>query len=72
MYLTEGQKIAVPSGDELSARTPGKHCDEALLLRGTLYLLMGDTANAKSDLENIINNKNANVKVRFQFKIFFT
>lgn len=41
----------------------GKYIAEALLLRATFYLLIGNANAAKPDLNQVIGMENANVKV---------
>lgn len=43
----------------------GKYMAEALLLRATFYLLIGNANAAKPDLDKVISLKEANVKVCF-------
>lgn len=48
----------------------GRYTAEALLLRATFYLLIGNATAAQPDLDRVINMQDANVKVgsRFGFK----
>lgn len=41
----------------------GRHTAEALLLRATFYLLIGNASAAQPDLDQVINMESANVKV---------
>lgn len=41
----------------------GRYTAEALLLRATFYLLIGNATAAQPDLDQVINMKEANVKV---------
>lgn len=41
----------------------GRHTAEALLLRATFYLLIGNATAAQPDLDQVINMQDANVKV---------
>lgn len=54
-------KIISECSKEVEAR--GKHMAEALLLRATFYLLIGNAAAAQPDLDQVINMETANVKV---------
>nr|CAD7446293.1 unnamed protein product [Timema bartmani] len=40
------------------------HKDEALVLRATFHLLLGDHASAFKDFEKVIDNENTNIKLR--------
>lgn len=42
----------------------GRYTAEALLLRATFYLLIGNATAAQPDLDKVINMQDANVKVR--------
>lgn len=42
----------------------GRYTAEALLLRATFYLLIGNATAAQPDLDRVINMQDANVKVR--------
>lgn len=42
----------------------GRYTAEALLLRATFYLLIGNATAAQPDLDRVINMPDANVKVR--------
>ncbi|CAL9695980.1 unnamed protein product [Knipowitschia caucasica] len=42
----------------------GRYTAEALLLRATFYLLIGNATSAQPDLDRVINMKDANVKLR--------
>lgn len=55
-------KIISESTKEIEAR--GKYMAEALLLRATFYLLIGNANAAKPDLDQVISMEDANVKVR--------
>lgn len=55
-------KIISESTKEIEAK--GKYMAEALLLRATFYLLIGNANAAKPDLDQVISMEDANVKVR--------
>lgn len=55
-------KIISECTKEVEAK--GKYMAEALLLRATFYLLIGNSAAAKPDLDQVISLEEANVKVR--------
>lgn len=55
-------KIISESTKEIEAK--GKYMAEALLLRATFYLLIGNASAAKPDLDQVISMEDANVKVR--------
>lgn len=42
----------------------GRYTAEALLLRATFYLLIGNATAAQPDLDRVINMQDANVKVQ--------
>lgn len=42
----------------------GRYTAEALLLRATFYLLIGNATAAQPDLDRVINMQDANVKVK--------
>lgn len=54
-------KIISECSKEIDAQ--GKYMAEALLLRATFYLLIGNANAAKPDLDKVISLKDANVKV---------
>lgn len=45
----------------------GRYTAEALLLRATFYLLIGNATAAQPDLDRVINMQDANVKVGSRF-----
>ncbi|XP_040418598.1 mitochondrial import receptor subunit TOM70 [Cygnus olor] len=55
-------KIISESTKEIEAK--GKYMAEALLLRATFYLLIGNANAAKPDLDEVISMEDANVKLR--------
>ncbi|NXS80762.1 TOM70 protein, partial [Erpornis zantholeuca] len=55
-------KIISESTKEIEAK--GKYMAEALLLRATFYLLIGNASAAKPDLDQVISMEDANVKLR--------
>ncbi|XP_057269027.1 mitochondrial import receptor subunit TOM70 isoform X2 [Pezoporus wallicus] len=55
-------KIISESTKEIEAK--GKYVAEALLLRATFYLLIGNANAAKPDLDQVISMEDANVKLR--------
>ncbi|XP_025932547.1 mitochondrial import receptor subunit TOM70 [Apteryx rowi] len=55
-------KIISESTKEIEAK--GKYMAEALLLRATFYLLIGNANAAKPDLDQVISMEGANVKLR--------
>lgn len=55
-------KIISESTKEIEAK--GKYMAEALLLRATFYLLIGNASAAKPDLDQVVSMEDANVKVR--------
>lgn len=55
-------KIISESTKEIDVK--GKYMAEALLLRATFYLLIGNANAAKPDLDQVISMEDANVKVR--------
>jgi len=55
-------KIISESTKEIEGK--GKYMAEALLLRATFYLLIGNANAAKPDLDQVISMEDANVKVR--------
>ncbi|NWX75961.1 TOM70 protein, partial [Alca torda] len=55
-------KIISESTKEIEAK--GKYMAEALLLRATFYLLIGNANAAKPDLDQVIGMEDANVKLR--------
>ncbi|NXE84620.1 TOM70 protein, partial [Cochlearius cochlearius] len=55
-------KIISESTKEIEAK--GKYMAEALLLRATFYLLIGNANAAKPDLDQVISMEDANVKLR--------
>lgn len=57
-------KIISECSKEIEAQ--GKYMAEALLLRATFYLLIGNANAAKPDLDKVISLKEANVKVCLQ------
>lgn len=54
-------KIISESTKEIEAK--GRYMAEALLLRATFYLLIGNASAAKPDLDQVISMEDANVKV---------
>lgn len=57
-------KIISECSKEIDAQ--GKYMAEALLLRATFYLLIGNANAAKPDLDKVISLKEANVKVHLK------
>lgn len=55
-------KIVSECTKEVEAR--GKYMAEALILRATFYLLIGNSNAAKPDLDQVISMEDANVKVK--------
>ncbi|NWY70977.1 TOM70 protein, partial [Erithacus rubecula] len=55
-------KIISESTKEIEAK--GRYMAEALLLRATFYLLIGNASAAKPDLDQVISMEDANVKLR--------
>lgn len=47
----------------------GRYTAEALLLRATFYLLIGNATAAQPDLDRVINMQDANVKVRKSLRL---
>lgn len=54
-------KIISECTKEVEAK--GKYMAEALILRATFFLLIGNSASAKPDLDQVISMEEANVKV---------
>ncbi|XP_006637995.1 mitochondrial import receptor subunit TOM70 [Lepisosteus oculatus] len=69
-YLKAKQYMAEENYDKIisectkEVESRGKHLAEALLLRATFYLLIGNAAAARPDLDQVINMEDANVKLR--------
>lgn len=60
-------KIISECTKEIDSR--GRYTAEALLLRATFYLLIGNSSAAQPDLDRVINMHDANVKVQaFSFR----
>ncbi len=62
----EGRFTDIPSlcTQELQSDTPSPYEVQALLLRGSIYLLMGNYVEAVADFDAIVNNPNTTHKVR--------
>nr|CAD7575356.1 unnamed protein product [Timema californicum] len=54
----------IPACTEELKFDDSSHKDEALVLRATFHLLLGDHASAFKDFEKVIDNENANIKLR--------
>ncbi|XP_068126798.1 mitochondrial import receptor subunit TOM70 [Hyperolius riggenbachi] len=63
-YMDEENYDKIVSECTKEVETKGKYTAEALLLRATFYLLIGNSAAAKPDLDQVISMEEANVKLR--------
>uniref|UniRef100_A0A8C9R3N4 Translocase of outer mitochondrial membrane 70 homolog A (S. cerevisiae) n=1 Tax=Scleropages formosus TaxID=113540 RepID=A0A8C9R3N4_SCLFO len=63
-YMEEENYDKIISECTKEVELRGKYLAEALLLRATFYLLIGNAAAAQPDLDQVINMENANVKLR--------
>ncbi|XP_036396574.1 mitochondrial import receptor subunit TOM70-like [Megalops cyprinoides] len=63
-YMEEENYDKIISECTKEVESQGKHLAEALLLRATFYLLIGNAAAAQPDLDQVINMESANVKLR--------
>ncbi|XP_004706427.2 mitochondrial import receptor subunit TOM70 [Echinops telfairi] len=63
-YMEEENYDKIISECSKEIDTQGKYMAEALLLRATFYLLIGNANAAKPDLDEVISLKEANVKLR--------
>ncbi|TVK90619.1 TBC1 domain family member 23 [Bagarius yarrelli] len=63
-YMEEENYDKIISECTKEIESNGKHTAEALLLRATFYLLIGNATAAQPDLDRVINMQDANVKLR--------
>ncbi|XP_069060849.1 mitochondrial import receptor subunit TOM70 isoform X2 [Pleurodeles waltl] len=63
-YMEEENYDKIISECTKEIETRGKYMAEALLLRATFYLLIGNAAAAKPDLDQVVSMESANVKLR--------
>ncbi|XP_062905902.1 mitochondrial import receptor subunit TOM70 [Mobula hypostoma] len=63
-YMEEENYDKIISECTKEIETKGKYVAEALLLRATFYLLIGNAAAAQPDLDMVISMEDANVKLR--------
>ncbi|KAJ8351812.1 hypothetical protein SKAU_G00232880 [Synaphobranchus kaupii] len=63
-YMEEENYDKIISECSKEVESQGKHTAEALLLRATFYLLIGNATAAQPDLDQVINMETANVKLR--------
>ncbi|XP_069744812.1 mitochondrial import receptor subunit TOM70 isoform X2 [Narcine bancroftii] len=63
-YMEEENYDKIISECTKEIETKGKYVAEALLLRATFYLLIGNAAAAQPDLDLVISMEDANVKLR--------
>lgn len=68
-YMEEENYDKIISECTKEIETKGKYMAEALLLRATFYLLIGNAAAAQPDLDMVVSMEDANVKVRASSKI---
>lgn len=68
-YMEEENYDKIISECTKEIESEGRYAAEALLLRATFYLLIGNATAAQPDLDRVINMKDANVKVRWGFSI---
>lgn len=62
-YIEEENYDKIISECTKEIESKGRHTAEALLLRATFYLLIGNATAAQPDLDRVINMQDANVKV---------
>ena len=62
-YMEEENYDKIISECTKEIESKGRHTAEALLLRATFYLLIGNATAAQPDLDKVINMQDANVKV---------
>lgn len=63
-YMEEENYDKIISECTKEIESSGRYTAEALLLRATFYLLIGNATAAQPDLDRVINMQDANVKVR--------
>ncbi|KAG9348919.1 hypothetical protein JZ751_029236 [Albula glossodonta] len=63
-YMEEENYDKIISECSKEVESQGKYMAEALLLRATFYLLIGNATAAQPDLDQVINMESANVKLR--------
>uniref|UniRef100_A0A8C6MMD7 Translocase of outer mitochondrial membrane 70 homolog A (S. cerevisiae) n=1 Tax=Nothobranchius furzeri TaxID=105023 RepID=A0A8C6MMD7_NOTFU len=63
-YMEEENYDKIISECTKEIESGGRYTAEALLLRATFYLLIGNATAAQPDLDQVINMKDANVKLR--------
>lgn len=63
-YMEEENYDKIISECTKEIESGGRYTAEALLLRATFYLLIGNATAAQPDLDRVINMHDANVKVR--------
>ncbi|XP_069496091.1 mitochondrial import receptor subunit TOM70 [Ambystoma mexicanum] len=63
-YMEEENYDKIISECTKEIEAQGKYMAEALLLRATFYLLIGNAAAAKPDLDQVVSMEGANVKLR--------
>lgn len=63
-YMEEENYDKIISECTKEVESGGRYTAEALLLRATFYLLIGNATAAQPDLDKVINMPSANVKVR--------
>ncbi|XP_072369588.1 mitochondrial import receptor subunit TOM70 [Scyliorhinus torazame] len=63
-YMEEENYDKIISECTKEIETKGKYVAEALLLRATFYLLIGNATAAQPDLDMVVSMKDANVKLR--------
>ncbi|XP_013875693.1 mitochondrial import receptor subunit TOM70 [Austrofundulus limnaeus] len=63
-YMEEENYDKIISECTKEIESGGRYAAEALLLRATFYLLIGNATAAQPDLDRVINMKDANVKLR--------
>lgn len=62
-YMEEENYDKIISECTKEIESDGRYTAEALLLRATFYLLIGNAMAAQPDLDRVINMQDANVKV---------
>ena len=62
-YMEEENYDKIISECTKEVESGGRYTAEALLLRATFYLLIGNATGAQPDLDRVINMEDANVKV---------
>ncbi|KAF5893291.1 mitochondrial import receptor subunit TOM70 [Clarias magur] len=63
-YMEEENYDKIISECTKEIESKGRHTAEALLLRATFYLLIGNATAAQPDLDRVINMQDANVKLK--------